>query len=145
MGERKCEIKRISMKQIHVILEIGKDGYGVSFKEIPNIFGFGETIELAKEDAKKAIESYLYVLGKYNRSIPELLQGDYELVFEFNIEALLKYINGTVTKTALSKASGINKTQLSHYSSGLKKPRKEQREKIISGLHKIANDLLILY
>ena len=133
------------MKQIHVIVEMGKDGYGVSFKEISNVFGFGETIELAKKDAKSALESYIYVLDTYNRPIPEILQGDYELVFEFDIEALLKYIDGTVTKTALSKASGINKTQLSHYSSGLKKPRKEQREKIISGLHKIANDLLIVY
>lgn len=39
---------------------------------------------------------------------------------------------------------GINVSQLSHYSSGLKKPRQHQREKIISGLHKIGNDLLAL-
>ena len=130
------------MKQIHVILELGKDGYGVSFKEINNVFGFGETVELAKEDAQAALESYIYVLNKCEKPIPEILQNEYELIFEFDVEALLKYIDGTVTKSALSKASGINVTQLSHYSSGLKKPRKEQREKIISGLHKIANELL---
>jgi hypothetical protein len=56
----------------------------------------------------------------------------------------LKYIGGTVTKTALAKASGINVTQLSHYSSGLKKPRKQQRDKIIAGLHKLGKDLLSL-
>jgi hypothetical protein len=54
----------------------------------------------------------------------------------------LKYINGTVTKAALAKAAGMNPTQLSHYSFGLKKPRREQRNKIISGLHKLGNDLL---
>jgi hypothetical protein len=70
------------------------------------------------------------------------LQGEYELVFEFDIEALLKYIDGTVTKSAPAKASGINPAQLSHYSSGLKKPRKEQRERIIKGLHQIGQDLL---
>jgi len=32
------------MKQIHVILELGKDGYGISFKELENVFGFGEII-----------------------------------------------------------------------------------------------------
>jgi hypothetical protein len=85
---------------------------------------------------------FIEVLNRDNQPIPEILQGDYELKFEFDIKALLKYIGGTVTKTALAKASGINPAQLSHYSSGLKKPRKAQREKIISGLHKLGRDLL---
>jgi len=130
------------MEQIHVILELGKDGYGVSFQEVPNIFGFGETVEQAKEDAKAALDSFIFVLNKYDKPVPEILTDEYELVFEFDVEALLKYIDGTVTKRAIAKASGINAVQLTHYSSGLKKPRKAQRDKIISGLHKIANDLL---
>ena len=130
------------MKQIHVVLELGKDGYGVWFKEIDNIFGFGETIEAAKKDAKDVINFYIECLNEHNDPIPEILTGDYELIFEFDMEALLKYIDGTVTKKAIAKASGINSTQLSHYSSGLKKPRKQQREKIIAGLHKIAKELL---
>ena len=130
------------MNQIHVVLELGKDGYGVSFKEITNVIGFGETVELAKIDAKAALESYVLVLNRCKKQVPEILLGDYELVYEFDIEALLKHLDGTVTKTALSKASGINATQLSHYSSGLKKPRKEQRERIIKGLHKLGQELL---
>ena len=130
------------MEQIHVILELGKDGYGVSFKEIDNIFGFGETVESAKKDAENVIKFYIECLNDANESVPEILTGEYELVFEFDVEALLKYIDGTVTKRAIAKASGINAVQLTHYSSGLKKPRKAQRDKIISGLHKIANDLL---
>jgi predicted RNase H-like HicB family nuclease len=130
------------MKQIKVILELGKGGYGVSFDKIDHIFGFGETVEAAKDDAKQVLKFYLDILNKNRKPIPEILQGEYELVFEFDIEALLKYISGTVTKAALAKASGINPSQLSHYSSGLKKPRKEQREKIIAGLHKLGKDLL---
>ena len=130
------------MKQVNVILELGKDGYGVWFEELPNVFGFGETVEDAKADAKAAIEGYVVALNRCNQPIPKIIQGEYELVYQFDAEALLKYIDGTVTKTALAKASGINVTQLSHYSSGLKKPRKEQRKKIISGLHRIAQDLL---
>jgi len=130
------------MKQIHVILELGKDGYGVCFREIDNIFGFGETVESAKKDAEDVIKFYIECLNNANESIPEILTGEYELIFEFDVEALLKYIDGTVTKRAIAKASGINAVQLTHYSSGLKKPRKAQRDKIISGLHKIANDLL---
>ncbi|GAP71753.1 hypothetical protein SAMD00024442_17_59 [Candidatus Symbiothrix dinenymphae] len=130
------------MKQIHVVLELGRDGYGVCFREIDNIFGFGETVVKAMQDAKDVIKFYLECLEERDKSIPEILQGEYELVFEFDIEALLKYIDGTVTKTALAKASGIHPSQLSHYSSGLKKPRKPQREKIIAGLHKLGADLM---
>ena len=130
------------MRQIHVLLEMGKDGYGVSFKEIDNVFGFGKTVEAAKKDAHDALNFFVESLNRRQQPVPEILQGAYGLVFDFDIEALLKYIDGTVTKTALSKASGINAAQLSHYSSGLKKPRKAQRDKIIAGLHKIGNDLL---
>ena len=130
------------MKQIHVIIEMGKEGYGVWFEELPHVFGFGDTVEAAKTDAKAALEGYVVALNKCNKPIPEILQNEYELIYQFDVEALLKFIDGTVTKTALAKASGINPAQLSHYSSGLKKPRKQQREKIIAGLHKLGNDLL---
>ncbi|MDR1779541.1 MAG: type II toxin-antitoxin system HicB family antitoxin [Tannerella sp.] len=130
------------MNQIHVILESGKDGYGVMFREFDNIFGFGETVEAAKKDAVAVLSYYVELLKRNNKPMPELLTGQYELVYEFDVDALLKYIDGTVTKTALARASGINAAQLTHYSSGLKKPRRQQREKIISGLHRIAADLL---
>ncbi|WP_352423226.1 type II toxin-antitoxin system HicB family antitoxin [Proteiniphilum sp.] len=130
------------MKTIKVILEAGKDGYGVSFNEIPNIFGFGESIEEAKDDAEQALVGFIRILEKQGRPVPEVLDGEYELAFEFDTVALLKHIEGIVTKTALAKASGINASQLSHYSSGLKKPRKEQRDRIISGLHKLGEELL---
>ena len=133
------------MKQIHVILELGKDGYGVWFEDLPHVFGFGETAEAAKADAKSALDGYIVALDKCNQPIPEILQGEYELVFQYDVEALLKNIDGAVTKTALAKAAGINPTQLSHYSSGLKKPRKKQREKIITGLHKIGRELLAVH
>ena len=130
------------MKQIQAILELGKDGYGVSFPEIPNVFAFGETVVEAKIDAQKALDFYIECLLKTNKTLPEILQNECEIVYQFDVEALLKYIDGTVTKTALAKASGINPAQLSHYSGGLKKPRKQQREKIINGLHKLGRDLL---
>ncbi|GHT47311.1 hypothetical protein AGMMS49965_25310 [Bacteroidia bacterium] len=133
------------MKQIKVILELGKDGYGVSFEQLPTVFGFGETVDRAKADAQAALDGYITALGMVGQPVPEILQGEYELVFEFDIPALLKYIDGTVTKTALAKASGMNASQLTHYSSGLKRPRKQQREKIINGLHRIGKDLIAVY
>jgi predicted RNase H-like HicB family nuclease len=133
--------KRI-MKQIHVSLELGADGYGVSFRELDAVFGFGETVESAKADACQVVEDYIKVLATAGKPVPEILQGDYELIFEFDIEALLRAMRGKITKRALSKASGIHPTQLSHYGSGLKRPRKKQQDKIIAGLHQLGKDLL---
>jgi predicted RNase H-like HicB family nuclease len=130
------------MKTVKVILEAGKDGYGVSFDEIPNVFGFGESMEDAKADAKAALDGFIEILKKAGKPVPKILAGDYELDFELDTGALLKQVEGIVTKTALAKASGINPAQLTHYSTGLKKPRKVQREKIINGLHKLGRELL---
>ena len=130
------------MKTIKVILEAGKDGFGVSFDEIPNVFGFGKSIEEAKADARAALTGFVELLRKTGKPIPEALAGDYSLEFEFDMEALLKHIEGFIKKTALAKVSGVNPTQLTHYSSGLKKPRREQREKIINALHKLGQELL---
>jgi len=123
-------------------MELGKDGYGVSFPDIENIFGFGENLEAAKADAYKVLEYYMDILNKNGETLPDILCGDYELDFEFDIESMLMHVEGIVTKKALAKASGINPAQLSHYSSGLKKPRKAQKEKIINGLHKLGQELL---
>jgi len=130
------------VRQIHVFLELGKDGYGVWFEELPHVFGFGETVEAAKADAKAVLEGYIIALNISNQAIPEILKGEYDLVYKYDVETLLKHIDGTVTKTALAKAAGINPTLLSHYSSGMKKPGKQQREKIIAGLHKLGKELL---
>lgn len=129
------------VKQINVILEKGKDGYGVSFKEIDNVFGFGETVEDAKKDAKIALDNYINYLNSKKRPIPEMLQGDWELNFSFDIEAFLSYYSKIFTSTALEKLTGINASLMRQYAAGLKKPRKEQVKKIEYGLKKLGKEL----
>jgi predicted RNase H-like HicB family nuclease len=130
------------MKTITAILEKGKDGYGVSFEGIPHVYGFGETIKSSKKDAKEVLDFFVRTAKELNKPIPEVLKGKYQLEFEFDATTLLDYIGGTVTQSALAKASGINVAQISHYATGRRKPRPAQREKIVYGLHQIAQELL---
>ncbi len=58
--------------------------------------------------------------------------------------ALLHAYEPYVTLAAISRASGINQYQLSHYANGIKKPRPEQRKRIVDGLHKIGNELQMI-
>jgi hypothetical protein len=46
------------------------------------------------------------------------------------MESLFEYYKGVFTKSALERITGINQRQLQHYSSGLKKPRLAQKQKI---------------
>jgi predicted RNase H-like HicB family nuclease len=72
-----------------------------------------------------------------------LRNGDYE--FEYNlldVATLLHAYEPYFTLSALSYASGINQHQLSHYANGIKKPRPQQRQRIIEGMHKIGRELL---
>jgi predicted RNase H-like HicB family nuclease len=130
------------MKTITVILEKGKDGYGVSFEDIPNVYGFGKTVEDAKKDAKDVLDFFVNTSKEFNKSVPEVLTGNYELDFRFDISTILDYVSGTITQSALAKATGINVAQISHYATRRTKPRESQRKKIINGLHQIAKELL---
>ena len=129
------------MKTITAILEKGKDGYGVSFKEVMNVFGFGETVEAAKKDARDALEGFIETLTDMGRPLPEALEGgEFDIKFEFSTPALIEYLD-LVKIQALVKVTKISSSQLSHYKNGTI-PREEQRKKIVDGLHEIARQLL---
>lgn len=72
-----------------------------------------------------------------------LIDGDYE--FEYNlidVATVLRAYEPFISLAALSRASGINQHQLSHYANGLKQPRPQQRQRIVDGIHKIGRELL---
>jgi predicted RNase H-like HicB family nuclease len=127
--------------QIRVILEKGKDGYGVMYEGIDNVFGFGETVEDAKEDAYIALSNYVDYLKETQKPVPEILQGEWELEFSFNTQAILNYFSNIFTSTALSNITGINASLIRQYAMGLKKPRKKQIEKIETGLNSLGKKL----
>jgi predicted RNase H-like HicB family nuclease len=76
------------MNQIQAILELGKDGYGVRFDDIPHVIAFGQTIEEAKKEAKEALEGYIIALNMCNQQIPNILKNKYELSFRYDVDSL---------------------------------------------------------
>lgn len=87
----------------------------------------------------------LKVIEADGDEIPQwLADGDYELVYHLDTAALIRSCERYASLAAISRASGVNERQLSHYANGLKKARAQQRERIINGLHKIGRELLSL-
>ena len=77
--------------------------------------------------------------------VPQWLrEGDYELEYHLDASALLQMCSPYASIAAISRASGINQHQLSHYANGIKKPRPEQRRRIIEGIHKIGRELIAI-
>lgn len=130
------------MKQVHIIIEKGKDMYGAYAENVGGVWGAGETPAEAKESVVETIR----LLKKYNKphNIPAILKGDYELVYRFDTESLLNYYKKIFTNSGLERITGINQRQLQHYSSGLKKPRPAIKKKIETALHKLGSELLAI-
>lgn len=70
-----------------------------------------------------------------------LIAGNFECEYVLTVPAILRRAEQFTTFSAISRASGINLQQLSHYANGLKKPRAAQREKILRGLEEISRNL----
>ena len=72
-----------------------------------------------------------------------LVEGNYEFDYDYlSTAALIKACEPYASLAALSRATGINQRQLSHYANGIRHPRPEQRKRIVEGMHKIGRELL---
>lgn len=76
-------------------------------------------------------------------NVPQwLVDGDYEFDFILDAAALIHSCEPYVSIAAISRASGINQRQLSHYANCTKKARPEQRQRIINGIHRIGSRMM---
>jgi|SRR6218665_969640 len=127
------------MKTIKIIIEKNKDGYWAYAENEKGITGGGNTVQECKQDVLDSIET-MKSFDKKNR--PSFLNKEYQLVYKFDTESLLKYYKGIFTNSAFEKLTGINQRQIQHYASGLKKPRATQTKKIETALHDLGRELM---
>lgn len=124
------------MKTIKIIIEKNADGFWAYSENTDGIIGGGDNVKECKQDVLDCIET----LREINKFPYE--EGTYELVYKFDTQSLLDYYKGIFTLSALHRITGINERQLQHYSTGLRKPRPEQKEKIEKALHSLGEELL---
>ena len=102
----------------------------------------GKTFEELKVQMKEAVEFHLDGMREDGDGIPAIFNNDYELVYQFDSESLLRHYNGIFTNAALERLTGINQRQLQRYASGTSKPRDAQAKKIEKALHHLGKELL---
>lgn len=104
-----------------------------------------KTLDKLKKEFKEALRLHIDGCVADGDEVPRyLMDGDYDVEYILDTAALLRDAEEYTTIAAISRASGINQKQLSHYASGLKHPRPLQVERIKAGLHRIGTCLMAL-
>ncbi len=102
------------------------DGFG--------LFGYGDTVEEAKQDFFDAYEEFKEDMPD---KVPEI-----EVTFKYDVSSFLQSISKSMGLAGLQYVTGINRKQLSHYLTGHRKPSAATVQKIEEGIHRYAKDLL---
>lgn len=128
-----------------LIIQIGAsidffDGFAVNCE---GVYGGGETLEACKVNILEGLR--LLLESRPVGDWPEILKGDYEIEFRYDVQSILSYYASVFTKPALERLTGINQKQLHHYATGLKKPREPQKKKIELALHRLGSELMSVH
>ena len=135
-----------TMVKVDVYVDWCNKNFAASFGDmIPGGVVFtARTWSEVQKEAKDTLDFHVAGMLNDGDEVPAWLrEGDYEFVYHpVSTAALLRCSEDYTTMAAISRASGVNQRQLSHYANGLKKPRAQQRQRIVAGLHKIGQQLM---
>lgn len=101
----------------------------------------GRTLEEMKRNMDEALHFHVEGMLQEGDSVPDEFKGEWEYDWQLSARALLHHTEGLVSKAAISRATGINQQQLTHYSTGYRTPRPAMRKRIVDGIHAIAKQL----
>ena len=128
------------MEKVIVTVEMTDNNYAAYLEKLPGCVSTGKTFEELQKNISEAVEFHLEGMREDGEKIP--FESNYELVYKFDPESLLKHYNGIFTKASLERMTGINQRQLQRYSSGISRPRTQQADRIKSALHHLGKELL---
>ena len=144
--QTKTKDKNTTMEKIRVDVQWCDKNFGASLGEnVPGaVVVTAKTYEQLLNDVPESLRFHVEGMRADGDDVPQWLRnGDYEL--EYNLvdtATMLHAFEPLLSLAAISRVTGINQHQLSHYANGLKQPRPQQRQRIVDGIHKIGRELL---
>ena len=119
------------------------NGYSCSCDLLPGWIVASEgDFETFKKEVQESINFYVACAKEDGNPYPVVLDGEYELIYKFDVQSLLQFFQGIFSFSALQTITGINQKQLAHYAAGRSKPRPQQAQKIADGLHRLAQEMM---
>ena len=135
-------------QEIKVLVEWTGDNFccGISSEDYGTVAVADKTLNGLKKNFEEALRMHIEGCVADGDILPDyMIRGDYIVDYELDTAALLRDAENFTTLTVISKWSGINVKQLSHYVNGLKKAKRQQRERIVNSLHEIGRYVLALH
>ncbi|MBO7138480.1 MAG: CopG family transcriptional regulator [Bacteroidaceae bacterium] len=134
------------MEKVRVDVQWCDKNFGASFGEnVPGAVAFtAKTFEELMQEAEETLRFHVEGMIEDGDEVPQWLrEGDYELEYNYvDVATMLRACESYASLAAISRATGINQNQLSHYATGLKRPRPLQRKRIVDGIHYIGKRLM---
>lgn len=134
------------MEKVRVDVAWCDKNFGASLGEnVPGaVLVTAKTFAELQKEVKDTLAFHIEGMMMDGDDVPQwLAEGDYEFEYNFmDTVSLLRAYEPYVSLAAISRSSGINQHLLSHYANGIKKPRAQQRARIVQGIHEIGKELL---
>ena len=136
------------MEKIHVLVGWSGKNFGTSIDDerIGGVVAVtAKTYGELQVRTREALEFHIEGVMEDGVEIPSwLAAGEYELEWEMELAAMIRHCEEYTSMTAIARAAGMDLRQLSHYANGVKRPRPQQRQRVIDGIHRIGRSLLMV-
>lgn len=128
------------MKKVKAIIERAGDGNYSVYMDDDSISylitGTGATAEQAINSFKENYEDMKHYYAEDGKAFEELLFD-----YQYDMASFLSYYSKAFSLAGLSRITGINQGQLSHYVTGHRTPSPRTKEKIQRSIRAFATDL----
>lgn len=128
------------MKTIKAIIERSEDGhYSIYMNDnsLPYLVtGTGKTVAEARNAFMGGYEDIKRIFAEDGRAFQEV-----NFVFYYDMASFLQFFAYAFSLAGLSRITGVNQRQLSHYVNGVSRPSKQTIERIEKGLLAFANEI----
>ena len=130
------------MRNIVILEKTSAGGYSAYLPDLPGCVATGNTLAEIKNSIREAVEFHLEGMRIERYPIPEEFNQEFELAFKMDVASLFEWFSGVLTKSGISRLTGMNQSLISQYASGIKTPSSKQTRKIEQALHTLGQELL---
>ena len=123
------------MKNLKVIIERTDDGLWASIPDMLGCVSFGIDFVDLKQNLKEAVAIHIEGLKEDGELVPEFKNFE----FRFDISYFFKAF--PVSISGIAKHTGINRSLLNQYASGLKTPSIKQATKVQESVRRIGEEM----
>lgn len=128
------------MRKVRAIIERAADGNYSVYMDADDmsylVTGTGKTADEAVNCFKAGYEDMKKYYAQEGKEFEEV-----EFEYQYDMASFLSYYSKVLSLAGLSRLTGVNQGQLSHYMTGRRSPSKVTKEKMQNSIHAFAEDL----